>query len=188
MSKNSENKFKKDLLVFKNVKALCAAALLSALCVVIAYICKSFTITPSVRITFESLPLILSGYIFGPWVGFLTGVVADITSTSASYGIGGINPILTLGAGSVGLIAGIVSHYIIPKKTTFQIFAATFISHFIGNMIIKTAGLYIYYETPLPEILTRIGVYTAVSVAEAFILTALLKNQGISKAIGRLKL
>lgn len=187
MSKKN-NSFSKDIRVFGNIRALCAAALLSAVCVVISYICKSFTITASVRITFENLPLIFSGYILGPWVGLLTGIAADITSTAATYGVGGINPILTVGAASVGFISGIVSHYILPKKSVFQIFTSTFISHIIGNMIIKTAGLYIYYHTPPAEIWIRIAVYTGIAVIEGVLMTVILKSQGITKAIGRLRI
>ena len=142
----------------------------------------------SVRITFENLPLILSGYIFGPWIGLLTGICADITSTAPTYGLGNINPILTLGSASVGFIAGVVSHYIIPKTSVFQIFATTIISHIIGNMVVKTLGLYIYYGTSPVEIWIRIGVYLGIAIVESLIITAILKSKGIKKAIGALKL
>ena len=184
----SKTKISKDLRVFGNVKALCTAAFLAALAVVISYICKSFTVTMSVRITFENLPLILSGYVFGPWVGLLTGLCADLTSTAATYGIGGINPILTLGSASIGFLSGIVSHHIMKKQSALQIFVCTFTSHILGNMVIKTLGLYIYYATPPAEIAVRIGIYTAVSVIEAVILTVMLKSKGITKAIGALRI
>lgn len=188
MQKKKSSSLSGNLGVFKNIRALCAAALLAAICVVISYICKSFTVTMSVRITFENLPLILSGYILGPWVGLLTGLCADLVSTSISYGIGGINPILTVGAAYIGFMAGIFSHYIMPKKTVLQIFATVFVSHVTGNMIIKTAGLCIYYHTPPVEIGVRILVYLGIATAEALLLTAILKSKGITKAIGALKL
>ena len=188
MQKKKNDALKKDIKVFGNPRALCTAALLAALTVVISAICKSFTVTMSVRITFENLPLILSGYILGPWVGLLTGLCADLTSTAATYGLGQINPILTLGSASVGFIAGIVSHYIIPKKSALQMFICVFSSHIIGNMIIKTLGLYIYYRTPPVEIAVRILVYLGIAVFESIILSAIIKSKGIAKAIGDLKL
>jgi len=188
MSKKDSSSLSKDIRVFGNVKALCTAAFLAALAVVISYVCKSFTVTMSVRITFENLPLILSGYVFGPWVGLLTGLCSDITSTAANYGIGGINPILTIGSASVGFISGIVSHYLVKKTSVVQIFLSTFASHMIGNMAIKTIGLYIYYATPPAEIAVRIGIYTAIAIIEAIILTIMLKSRGIKKAIGALKI
>ena len=188
MSKKNNSTVKRDIKVFKNPRALCTAALLAALTVVIGAVCKSFTVTMSVRITFENLPLIFAGWLLGPWVGFLTGLCADLTSTAATYGIGQINPILTLGSASVGLIAGIVSHYIIPKKSVVQMFITVFSAHIIGNMIIKTLGLYIYYRTPPIEIAVRILVYLGIAVFESIILSAIIKSRGISKAIGGLKL
>lgn len=180
------NNSKTKLRLFNNVKSLCTAALLAAVAVVISYICKSFTVTMSVRITFENLPIILSGYILGPFAGLVTGLCADITSTAATYGIGGINPVLTLGAGFVGFAAGIISHHIITKKSILQIFLTVFTAHISGNMIIKTIGLYLYYKTPPIEILTRILLYTGIAAAEAVILAVILKSKGIKKAIGGL--
>ena len=188
MSKNSKSSLSKDLQVFSNVRAMCTAALLAAIAVVISLICKSFTITASVRITFENLPLILSGYIFGPWVGLLTGLCSDVTSTAATYGLGGINPILTLGSASVGFVSGIMSHYVIKKNSLLQVFASTFSAHIIANMFIKTLGLYIYYSTSTVEIAIRIGIYFGIATIEALILTVILRSKGIKKAIGALKL
>jgi len=189
MQKKNNSQFSRDIRVFGNVRAMCTAALLAAIAVVISFICKSFTVTPSVRITFENLPLILSGYILGPWAGLLTGLCADVTSTAASqYGIGQINPILTAGAASVGFFSGIFSHYVIPKKSVLQIVITVFASHVIGNMLIKTLGLYIYYSTPPFEIAVRILIYLGIATVEALILSVILKSRGISKAIGDLKL
>lgn len=178
---------KNSNLIFKNVKAMCAAALLAAIAVVISLICKSFTLTMSIRITFENLPLILSGYILGPIPGLLTGLCADLVSTSVSYGIGGINPILTVGAASVGFFAGMISRYIIPKKSTIQIFVTVFLSHFIGNIVIKSIGLYVYYKTPPVEIATRVMLYLCIAAIESVLITVILKSKGISKAIGDIK-
>ena len=174
----------KKLKAFSNVQALCLAALMSALAVVISYVCKSFTLTMSVRITFENLPIILSGYLLGPVAGLYTGLCADLVSTAATYGVGGINPILTVGAASVGFVSGLVSHRIILKKSVFQVFISVFSAHIVGNMLIKTVGLYVYYRTPPVEILTRIAVYLGIATVESLILSVILKSRGIEKASG----
>lgn len=178
---------KNSNVVFKNVKAMCAAALLAAIAVVISLICKSFTLTMSVRITFENLPLILSGYILGPIPGLLTGLCADLVSTSVSYGIGGINPILTVGAASVGFFAGVIPRCLIRKKSTLQVLITVFLSHFIGNIVIKSIGLYVYYKTPPVEIVTRVILYLCIAAVETVLITIILKSKGISKAIGDIK-
>lgn len=141
----------------------------------------------SVRITFENLPLILAGIILGPFSGLLTGLCADVVSTAASqYGFGGINPILTVGSASVGFLAGLLPRYVFKKRSAFQVFATVFCAHIIGNMIIKSLGLYLYYSTPPVEILTRMLVYLGIATVEAIIINVLLKSKGISKAIGEL--
>lgn len=188
MQKKKKGQLNKDLRVFGNIRALCAAALLSALAVVISSICKSFTVTMSVRITFENFPLILSGYILGPWAGLLSGLCADLASTAATYGIGQINPILTLGSAFVGFTSGIISHYIIKKKSSSQILITVFCSHILSNMLIKTVGLYLYYHTPPVEIAARILVYTGIAIIESFLMIVLTRSRGFSKAIGGLKL
>ena len=76
-------------------RALCSVAILTALTVVIAYLCKFLTITPTVRVTFENLPIILAGFAYGPVAGFMTGAAADLISTMISQFGGQINPILT---------------------------------------------------------------------------------------------
>ena len=179
-----KKKSKGNLRGFNSVKSLCLAALLCALCVVISYICKSFTVTMSVRITFENLPLILSGIVLGPFAGLLTGLCADVVSTAASYGFGGINPILTIGSASIGFIAGIVPRYVFKKRSTLQVFITVFSAHIIGNMLIKTAGLYFYYGTSPAEIGVRILVYIGIATSEAILLSIILGSKGITKAIG----
>ncbi len=181
---SKKNTLIRDIGFFKSIRALCSAALLAATAVVLAYICKAFTFTPSLRLTFENLPLILSGFIFGPFIGSLTGIVSDLVSTAATYGFGGINPILTVGAASVGLVSGLVSHFILIRKTNLQIILSTYAAHIIANMLIKSAGLYLYYSTPLPELMLRVVLYLGIAAAESFLLINLLKSKGIRKAIG----
>lgn len=104
--------------LFVNIRVLCTVALLTACATAIAYICKSFTITPYLRVTFENLPLILAGYLFGPWAGLAAGLASDFLNTAVTYGLGQLNPIITLGAGVVGFTAGAVSRWFLPGKGT----------------------------------------------------------------------
>ena len=178
---------KKQKGVFKKVKTLCACALLCAAAVSIAYICKFMTIG-TIRITFENLPIILAGIFFGPVAGLLTGLSADLARTVIShYGIGGLNPIITLGAASIGFVAGAV--FRIPKinKTGLKALFAVFSAHAVGNMMIKSAGLMIYYSYPLPAVLPRIPLYIIIGAIEYAIILVLIKNKGITKTVEKLK-
>jgi len=185
MQRSKKSTLVGDIKVFNDPKALCFAALLAACAVAIAYICKAFTFTPSLRLTFENLPLILSGYVFGPFVGLLTGLTSDFVSTAISqYGLGALNPILTVGSASVGLFAGIISHYVFPKKSKIQIILCVFVSHIIANMIIKTVGLWMLLNTTPVEIILRIFLYTGIGIFESFVMISLMKSKGFTKALG----
>ncbi len=178
---------KKQKRVFKKVKTLCACALLCAAAVSIAYVCKFLTVG-SIRITFENLPIILSGIFFGPVAGLLTGLAADLTSTVIShYGLGGLNPIITLGAASIGFIAGAVFRFPKINKIGIKALLAVFSAHLVGNMLIKSAGLMIYYSYALPAVLPRIPLYVIIGSIEYAIILVLLKNKGITKTVEKLK-
>ena len=170
-------------------KTLCACALLVAATVVIGYICKMFLTFGAVRVTFENLPIMISGIFFGPLAGFMTGITADLVSTAVSqYGIGGINPIITLGAGAVGFVSGLISYKrkeVRPK--TYIITCAVYLSHIIGNMIIKSVGLMVYFGYTLPAVLPRIPLYFVIGTIELIIIYILCRSKGFCKTVGGLK-
>lgn len=173
-----ENRIK----LFGSVKVLCAAAILCALTTIIAFICKGFTIGPFLRITFENLPIIFSGYVFGPIVGLAVGVCSDLISGLVVYG-GGWLPAVTVGAGSVGLFAGIMSR-IIPFKNKFiHLGFSVFIPHIIGNMIIKSAAFMFSYGTPFVQVLLRVPLYAVIMVVEYLLLLVITNNTTIKRII-----
>ena len=170
---------------FKNVRIMCFCAMLTALSVAIAWLCKMFlTVTPYIRITFENLPLILAGYFFGPVAGLFSGLASDILSTALSqYGLGGINPIITLGAGCVGLFSGLLPK-ISGKKNNIILLISVYAAHIIGNILVKSAGLNIIYSWAIPLLLPRIPLYLIIAAIEYGIMFILTKNKGIKKILG----
>ena len=97
--------------VFKTVKAMTLAAMLVAMSVLIGIFCKNFLNFGGglFRITFENLPIILSGILYGPIVGCLVGVCSDFVSYIFSSQIFPPNLIVTVGAGAVGVVSGTVA-------------------------------------------------------------------------------
>ncbi len=174
--------------VFGKVKTLCACALLCAAAVCIAYLCKFMTVG-SIRITFENLPLILAGIFFGPLAGFVTGICADLVSTAVSfYGLGGLNPIITLGAGSVGLMSGLIFRLVRVKYGSIRVLLAVSSAHIVGNMIIKSIGLMVYYSSySIVTVLPRIPLYIAIGAIEYIIILILTRNKGIVRSVDNLK-
>lgn len=169
------------------LRTLCACALLCAAAVSIAYVCKFMTFG-SIRVTFENLPIIMAGIFFGPVAGLVTGLCADLVSTAVSfYGLGGLNPIITLGAGAVGFFSGLMFRAPFVKKVPLKSALAVLSAHVVGNMLLKSIGLMVYYPYSIPMVLPRIPLYLAIGAVEYIIILILIKNKGISKAVGKLK-
>ena len=161
--------------VFKTVRALTISALLCAMSVVIGIFCKSAMNFGGglFRITFENLPIILSGMIFGPIVGCVVGVTSDLISFLLSGQAYPLNIIVTVGAGVVGLVSGIISRYVIRKSGYLQIVFSASLAQIIGSVIIKSIGLFSFFGW---AVLWRIPTYLIITGFEVGVICLLYKN------------
>ncbi|MBE6683668.1 MAG: folate family ECF transporter S component [Ruminococcaceae bacterium] len=167
---------KEVFLLKTNIKKLAISALMTALCIVIGLVCKRFLTFGAIRVTFENLPILLAGYLLGPIYGGAVGIAADLVSAPLS-GFG-INPVITLGAASVGVIAGLLSGYIMKTNGFLHTLTATLASHAVGSMIIKSLGL-LMYGYAWQMLALRIPLYFVIGIAEAYAVYILLKNKRI---------
>ena len=168
----------------RNVKVLTTAAMLGALSVVIGIFCKNFLNFGNglFRVTFENFPIILSGILFGPVVGAVTGIVSDMVSYFLSTQSFAISPIVTLGAALVGAVSGAVSNYIIKKRGAVRIIVSTLCAHVIGSLIVKTFGIYAYYNMSYSMLLLyRIPTYAAIIAIESFFLCLIFRHKAFTK-------
>ena len=96
---------------------LTRSAMMIALSVIIGMFCKSFLNFGEglFRITFENIPIIMSGIIFGPVVGGIVGASSDLVSYFMSPQTLPPNLIVTFGAFMSGVLSGIVAKYIIKN-------------------------------------------------------------------------
>jgi ECF transporter S component (folate family) len=119
--------------------------------------------------------------------GVLVGVVSDLVGClMVGYTV---NPIVTLGAGAIGLASGIA--FILLKKTNHQgwlnISLSVAIGHIIGSVIIKTIGLWTYYNTPFEILLLwRVLNYLIVGILDGVVVYILLKNKEINRMITKI--
>lgn len=164
----------------KNVKILVCAAMLAAISVVIGIFCKNFLNFGNglFRITLENFPILLAGIAFGPVVGACVGAVADIISYMLSTQSLVISPIVTLGAASVGLVSGLISRYVIKKDGNARIILSVVAAHLVGSVLIKSVGLFAYYEW---LVLWRIPTYVVIATVECVLLCYLYKNPVFTK-------
>ena len=169
--------------LFISVKMLTIAAMLTAMSVVIGIICKNFLNFGNglFRITFENLPIILSGILFGPIVGGLVGAASDLVSYLLSPQTLPPNLVVTAGAVCVGVISGTMAKFVVKDKGTGQIIISAALAHIIGSMIIKPIGLYQFYQW---GVLLRVPLYLIIAPIEIFILCLLFKNRSFCRVTG----
>ena len=88
-----------------NLRLLAVSAFLAALSIICGkYLALS--VGNVLRFSFENLPILLAGMMFGPLVGMTVGVVADLIGClMVAYAI---NPLVTLGAACIGLLGGVL--------------------------------------------------------------------------------
>ena len=109
----------------KYIRTITMSGLLVALSVVIGWVCKTYLTFDAIRITFENIPVILSGILYGPIVGAVVGVVSDMVSCITSPNPS-LNPIIMLGAATIGILSGVISRYIIKKNKLLKVFVSGF--------------------------------------------------------------
>ena len=165
---------------FKSAKFLTLAAMLTAVSVVIGIVCKNFLNFGGglFRVTFENLPIIMSGILLGPAAGGAVGAASDLVSYLLSSQIYPPNLIVTAGAVAVGVVSGLFSRYVIKKRGNAQIIISAGAAHVIGSMIIKPAGLYQFYGI---LVLWRIPLYLVIAPIEILLLCWIFKRQSINR-------
>ncbi len=156
--------------------------MLVALSTTIAIICKIVPVLNlgiGLRITFENLPIILAGVMFGPIIGACVGAAADLVSSLATGQ--DVQLLITLGALSVGLISGLCSRFIVRKKGVLKFVVSEICAQIIGSMVIKTAVLYYMYKSPI--VFLRIPLYIGIIIVEIILFCIIYKNKFIKKFI-----
>lgn len=170
--------------VFPNLKSLTLAAMMTAVSVVIGIFCKNFLNFGAglFRITFENIPIILSGILFGPAVGGLVGAASDLVSYLLSNQVYPPNLIVTLGAALVGAVSGVISHCVIKHEGRGRIILSAAAAHLVGSMIVKPIGLYQFYGI---LVLWRIPLYLVIAPIEILILCWLFRRGFFLRLIER---
>ena len=164
------------------LKTVTLSAMLTAMSVIIGIFCKNFMNFGGglFRITFENLPIILSGILFGPLVGMLVGAATDLISYFLSAQIYPPNLVVTLGAMSIGFVSGIFSKYVVKKRGYAQIITSASAAHIVGSMIIKPIGLFTFYSW---AVAWRIPLYLLIAPIEIAILCMLYRNKTFRRLI-----
>ena len=169
----------------KQINKITLAAMLTAMSVVIGMFCKNFLNFGGglFRITFENLPIIMSGILLGPLVGAGVGIASDMISYLLSAQVYPPNLIVTLGAAVVGFSSGAVARYLVRKRGYPQIIISGGIAHILGSMIIKPIGLFAFYSW---AVIWRIPLYFIIAPLEIWVICMLYKNATFRRLVDKI--
>ena len=163
-----------------SVRSLTAAAMLTAMSVVIGIFCKTVLNFGGglFRITFENLPILLTGLLYGPFVGGMVGICSDLASYLLSAQTYPPNLIVTAGAALVGILSGTCGRLLRDRSVQTRVITACAVSHLVGSMVVKSVGLYQFYGA---MVLWRIPVYLVIATLETTVLCLLLGRESFRK-------
>jgi ECF transporter S component (folate family) len=165
--------------------SLTVAAMLVSISVVIGFFCKTYLnfVGGLFRVTFENLPIIMSGVLFGPIVGGFVGAASDLVSYLLSPQTYPPNLVVTFGAAMVGVMSGIMAKYVVKRRGMVQIIISGAAAHIVGSMLIKTIGLYQFYGI---LVLWRIPLYTIIATLEIIVICLVFSRQSFRRLIDKL--
>ncbi len=172
-------------MLFNNPKVLTSSALLVAISIVCGKL-LAFNVGFILRFSFENMPIMLASMAFGPLVGGVTAVAADLIGCLiVGYEI---NPLVTLGALLIGLISGFVYRLTSKLPTLVSVILSVLTTHIIGSVFVKTFGLAKFYEMPFWTLVAWRGLnYAIIATLEILLLYYLFKSKSVNSQLERIK-
>ena len=164
-----------------SVRTLTALALLIAMSIVFTRVLSIST--GFVRFNLGSLPVLLAAIFFGPGAGFVVGALADmIGGVLAGYAI---NPLITLGAGSIGLVAGLLWKKLPALRLELRLPVSVVTAHVVGSIVINSLALRIFYGYAWSVLFARIPNALVLSAVNTVLIRLLMENRAARNAIGK---
>ena len=176
-----KNKTERRIALFGNLKVLVFAALLCAISGVMKLIAPS---GDTWRISLENFPIIFAGITFGPWIGGIVGIGADLLGCLfRGYAI---NPFITMASMLAGFLSGLFLMLFNNRKTVISIASSTLYAHIVANVLTKTVVLSLTYGMPAEVLLAERSVtYLITAAVESIIIIVLYKNKAIKNGLKR---
>ena len=128
-----------------HTRTLATLALLCAMEIILARFCVIW-ITNSIKITFEAIPILMAGILFGPAAGAVVGAVSDILGAGLLSGLGWL-PVLTVTPTLLGLLAGLLRPIVWKTLSLPRLLLVTVPGFVLGSMFWTTWWLSSLYGT-----------------------------------------
>ena len=160
-------------------KQLATDAVLAAMCAILGAVSLDFG---NLKISFESLPVLMAALMFGPWDGLAVGGIGTLIYQLLRYGVSVTTVLWILPYALCGLMAGYYAKRVGFDLTNRQITAAVFVSCAL-IFLLNTAVMYIdskvygYYSFAyiFGTILPRIAVFLIKSAGFSLVLPELIR-------------
>ncbi len=160
-------------------KTITTCALLAAISIAMARL-LSFSTPDGIRWSADKFPIFLSGMLFGPLMGGMTGFVADFAGSLMQFGF---NPFLCPPAILYGVFGGLFRWYLVKKCTPLRLGFAYLFPVVIGSILYQSFALAYFYfsggtyvEGVIYYLGSRTFQFSIMLVVEALILSALMKT------------
>lgn len=161
---------------------LALLALLCAMEIVLARFCVIW-ITNSIKITFEAIPILLAGLLFGPIGGAVVGAASDILGAFFLSGLGWM-PVLTVTPALMGLLTGLLRPLLRKKLTLPRLLSVNAPGFILGSMLWTTWWLSSLYGTPLVALLfVRVPLYCLIGFLDTLVLYLIFRS-GVFQRLG----
>ena len=165
----------------KNLRALILTAIFAALSIVLGKF-AAINVGETIRISFESFPIMLTSFLFGPIYGLACGVLADtLGCVLRGYAL---IPLITVASALMGVIPALMRRLLPVKDLTAKVMISGVTAHVICSMLIKTVALDLVYKTGFFALLaTRVPIYIVTAAVESYLCAVILKTKFVKKEI-----
>ena len=110
-------------------------------------------LTSSIRLSIDSVPILLAGLWFGPVVGGVVGALADFLGTILFPTAGAYYPPLTIAFILIGVIAGLMTLLVKSKRSLLRAALIVIPAELIGSYLFKSFALSLLIGVPFPALL-----------------------------------
>ena len=164
-----------------NTRTLVQAAILIAISIVLTRV-GSIMILPTLRLGFGETPIMISGFLLGPLVGGVSGIVADLIGFIVNPQ-GPYHPGFTFSSMMWGVIAGLFAKYFRSKGEGKDTFSLIRISIAVAvAMVIVSLGLNTFWLSRLygkgfiVMLPGRILTFLVSTPIQSYIITVIIKH------------
>ncbi len=110
-------------------------------------------LTGSIRLSIDSVPILLSGIWFGPLAGGIVGLLSDLLGTLLFPTAGMYYPPLTVAFVLIGVTSGVMAKLVKSDRALLRVSLIVIPAEIVGSYLTKSAALSALLQVPFPALL-----------------------------------